>query len=172
MQYVCLIYLDETNFDRMSSREKNHLVNAMLGLSGWILTVSGRSRTILANNIVAATANIIMGLTLIPRFGLVGTAIAALGSVALMNLLMAVEVWYIQRVHAFSIAIAKPLVAAAVTLLAESVIVHIVHVTALRVLAAVLLGLMTYGVMLFALSLAPEDRRLVGKLRARLRRQT
>ena len=30
MQYVCLIYLDETNFDRMSSREKDHWVNAML----------------------------------------------------------------------------------------------------------------------------------------------
>jgi O-antigen/teichoic acid export membrane protein len=147
-----------------------HLVNAMLGLSGWILTVSGRSRTILVNNVIAATANIIMGLTLIPRFGLVGTAVAALGSVALMNLLMAVEVWHLQRVHAFSLAIVKPLVAASATLLAESAVVHVVHVTALRVLAAVLLGLVTYLAMLFALGLAPEDRRLVDKLRTRFRR--
>jgi hypothetical protein len=30
MQYVCLIYLDEANYDGMSSQEKDHWVNAML----------------------------------------------------------------------------------------------------------------------------------------------
>ena len=31
MQYVCLIYLDEANFDPMTSQEKDHWINAMLG---------------------------------------------------------------------------------------------------------------------------------------------
>ena len=30
MQYVCLIYLDEANFDPMTPHEKDHWVNAML----------------------------------------------------------------------------------------------------------------------------------------------
>jgi len=93
-----------------------HLVNATLGLSGWILTVSGRSRTVLFNNVVAAIANVIMGLTLIPRFGLVGTAFAALGSVTLLNLLVLVEVWRGQRVHPFNLSVPKPFLAAAVAL--------------------------------------------------------
>lgn len=146
-----------------------HLVNAMLGLSGWILTVSGRSRTILLNNLAAATANIVMGLTLIPRFGLVGTAIAALGSVALMNLLMAVEVWHVQRVHAFSLALVKPLLAAAVTLLAESAIAHVVQIAVLRVLLVVLVGLLVYLLALWLLGLAPEERHALARLRARVR---
>ena len=146
-----------------------HLVNAILGLSGWILTVSGRSRTILVNNIIAATANIIMGLTLIPRYGLVGTAIAALGSVTLVNLLVVVEVWRWQGVHPFSISIAKPLVAAAATLVAELTIGRFVHTVALRVVLVVLVGLGAYLTALVALGLATEDRRLLSRLRTRIR---
>lgn len=145
-----------------------HLVNAILGLSGWILTVSGRSRAILVNNIIAATANVIMGVTLIPRFGLVGTAIAALGSVTLMNLLVVVEVWRWQSVHPFSVAIAKPLVAASATLIAELAIASVVETTAVRVILVVLVGAATYVAALAALGLANEERRMVDKLRARI----
>jgi O-antigen/teichoic acid export membrane protein len=144
-----------------------HLLNAILGLTGWILTVGGHSRAILANNVVAATANITMGLTLIPRFGLVGTAIAALGSATLMNLLMAVEVWRWQRVHALGWSILKPLVAAAATLLVQSVVGRFVQPVALRVVLIVLGGLVAYLSALFALGLAPDDRRLLAKLRTR-----
>jgi len=145
-----------------------HLVNAIMGLSGWILTVSGRSRTILVNNIIAATANVLMGLTLIPRFGLVGTAIAALGSVTLVNLLVVVEVWRWQRVHQLSLSIAKPLVAAGATLAVEFAIGHLLDNVALRIVATVLVGLASYLAALFALGLSPDDRRLLGKLRARI----
>ncbi len=147
-----------------------HLVNAILGLSGWILTVSGRSRAILANNIVAATANIIMGVTLIPRFGLVGTAIAALGSVTLMNLLVAIEVWRWQGVHPFSKAIAKPLVAAAVAMIVELAVSRAVETTAVRVILLVLAGAATYLAALAALGLADEERRMVDRVRARMAR--
>lgn len=145
-----------------------HLVNAILGLSGWILTVSGRSRAILVNNVIAATANIIMGVTLIPRFGLVGTAVAALGSVTLMNLLVVIEVWHWQGVYPFSLGIAKPLGAAAVTLLAELAAARMVDTVAARVILIVLVGFVAYGGALAALGLAAEDRRLVNKVRMRM----
>jgi O-antigen/teichoic acid export membrane protein len=146
-----------------------HLVNAILGLSGWILTVSGRSRTILVNNIIAAAANIVMGLTLIPRFGLVGTAIAALGSVTLVNVLVVIEVWRWQGVHPFSVAIAKPLIAAAATLLAQLAIGHVVPTVALRVVLVLLTGLATYLTALVSLGLSAEDRRLLASARTRIR---
>jgi O-antigen/teichoic acid export membrane protein len=144
-----------------------HLVNAILGLSGWILTMGGRSRMILANNVVAAGTNIVMGLTLIPRFGLVGTAIAALGSVTLLNLIVVVEVWRWQRVHQFSLSVAKPLVAAAAMLAAEFAVSRLVGNVALRVVTVVLCGLVSYLAVLLALGLSPEDRRLLAGLRTR-----
>jgi O-antigen/teichoic acid export membrane protein len=167
-----LLALYGTGFEQgavaLSILAMGHLVNAILGLSGWILTVSGRSRAILVNNIIAATANIIMGVTLIPRFGLVGTAIAALGSVTLMNLLVAVEVWRWQRVHPFGIAIAKPLVAASAALVAELAIDSLIENTAVRVILLVLVGAAAYVAALAALGLAAEERRMVTKARARL----
>jgi O-antigen/teichoic acid export membrane protein len=145
-----------------------HLVNAMLGLTGWILTVSGRSRAILMNNIIAAAANVVMGVTLIPRFGLVGTAIAALGSVTLVNVLVVVEVWRWHGVHAFGLPVAKPLIAAAATLVVELAVARYVEPVAARVVLLVLAGLATYLTGLFALGLAPEDRRLLTRLRAKI----
>jgi O-antigen/teichoic acid export membrane protein len=144
-----------------------HLVNAILGLTGWILTVSGRSRAILATNIIAAAANIALGLTLIPRFGLVGTAIATLSSVTLVNALFVLEVWYWNRVHAFGLPVAKPLIAAAATLVVELAVARLVGPVAARVVLLVLAGLATYLGALFALGLAPEERRLLAKLRAK-----
>ena len=43
----------------------SHLVNAAFGLTGYVLLVAGRSRLILANNVVAAIVNVVLGLILI-----------------------------------------------------------------------------------------------------------
>jgi O-antigen/teichoic acid export membrane protein len=141
-----------------------HLVNACLGLSGWILTVSGRSRTLLADNLVAAVLNVTMGLLLIPRFGLIGTTLAALSSVTLLNLIIIVQVWRSQAVHPFSPALGKPIVAAALALAVELTIAHHVGATAPRIAAMVLAGLASYLGLCFALGLGPEERRLVAQL--------
>jgi O-antigen/teichoic acid export membrane protein len=146
-----------------------HLVNATFGLSGWILTVSGRSRIVLVNNIVAAVVNVIMGLTLIPRFGLVGTALAALGSVTLLNLLVLVEVWHIHGVHPFNLSVPKPFLAAAVALAVELAIAGNVNPVALRIPLVIVAGLATYVLTFVALGLAQEDRRMLAGFAKRLR---
>ena len=79
----------------------SHLVNVSCGLVGWILLAGGRARTLLINNAVAAPFNIVLGLILIPRFGLVGTALAVLGSVVLINGMAILEVWLGYRVSRF-----------------------------------------------------------------------
>ena len=148
-----------------------HLVNASLGLAGWILVTSGRSRLLLMNNLGAATLNIVAGLTLIPRYGLVGTAIASLGSVAAMQIAGVVEVALTERVLAFDRSSLKPLVSGAVTLAAEVAIARLCGgSTAVRVLLVIVAGLGIYGGSLLALGLAPEDRTLLQRARARLGR--
>jgi hypothetical protein len=99
---------------------------------------------------------------------LVGTAIATLGSVTLVNVLFVVEVWYWQGVHGFGLPIVKPLIAAAVTLVAELAVARLVEPVAVRVALLVLVGLTTYLAVLLALGLAPEERRLLARLRTRI----
>ncbi|MEP6652662.1 MAG: oligosaccharide flippase family protein [Myxococcales bacterium] len=147
-----------------------NLVNSTCGLSGWILVVGGRSRLMLANNLVAAAVNIAMGLTLIPRIGLLGTAIAALGSVTLLQLLVAIEVWLVYRVHAFAWSLAKPFLAAAATCGVELLVARQIPLTAVRVPALIAAGLVTYMLCLLLLGLEPEDRRLAVKMTGRVRR--
>lgn len=147
-----------------------HTVNASLGLCGWILVTSGRSRLILLNNIVGAAVNVVAGLLLIPRLGLMGTAVASLGSVALLQIGAVVEVRILEGVFPFDRSILKTLVAAAITFVAQNALAGHIASTAARVAAIVATGVVLYGLALLALGLSPEDRRLVDRLRERVRR--
>ena len=97
----------------------SHLVNATFGLAGYALLVSGRSRLLLANNVVVAIVNVALGLILIPRLGLLGAAIAALAGVVLVHTLVTIEVRLAYGIYPVSWATLKPLAAAAVMLAAE-----------------------------------------------------
>ena len=145
-----------------------HFVNASLGLCGWILVISGRSRLVLLNNSIGAVVNVAAGLLLIPRLGMVGTAVASLGSVALVQVAGVIEVRATQGVFPFDRAILKTLLAATIAFGAQTVVASHLAGTAVRVAAVIFSGLLAYGAVLGALGLAPEDRQLLSRLRARL----
>jgi O-antigen/teichoic acid export membrane protein len=147
----------------------SHMVNVSTGLVGWILVAGGRSRTLLLNNAIAAPFNIILGLILIPRFGLPGTALAVLGSVVLINAMAVLEVWLGYQVLPFDRTVIKPLVAAAVMFAVESAINQVVGPVGVRIPALIVAGVVTYGVVLLVLGLAPEEKRLLDGARARIR---
>jgi O-antigen/teichoic acid export membrane protein len=146
----------------------SHLVNVSFGLSGWILVGGGKSRTLLKNNFVVAVVNIVLGLALIPRFGLLGTAFAALGGVVLLHLLVFVEVVLGFGAYPFDRTILKPLAAAAATLAVELALGNHVARTGVRVPLVIVGGFVCYLTTLGVLGLAPEERRLVAGARARL----
>jgi O-antigen/teichoic acid export membrane protein len=148
----------------------SHWVNVSFGLSGWILVGGGRSRLLLQNNIVVAVVNIVLGVTLIPRLGLLGAAFAALGSVMLLHLLVFVEVRLGFGVYPFDRTILKPLAAAAAALAVELGLNGHVAPTGARVPVVIVVGLASYLTTLGLLGLAPEERRLVASAGARLRR--
>ncbi len=117
------------------------LVNATMGLPAWILLVSGRSRVLLLNNAVAAFVNVGVGLVLIPRLGLVGTAISALGTVTLFQTAVLIEVAVTQGVHPFHPSLAKPFLAGGIALVAELLPQGHSMPTALRVPLTIIFGL-------------------------------
>ena len=118
---------------------------------------------------MVAVVNIVLGVTLIPRIGLVGAALAALGSVVLLHLMVLIEVRLGFGVYPFDRTVGKPLAAAAATLAVELALDSHVAPTGLRIPLVILAGLCCYLTTLGLLGLAPEERRLVASARARLR---
>jgi O-antigen/teichoic acid export membrane protein len=146
-----------------------HLLNATFGLLGWILVVGGRSHVILMNNVLVAVVNVALGLTLIPRWGLLGAALAALGSVTLLQVLVLIEVRVVHGVHPFDRTVFKPFFAASVALGVEVATGGHLDRPGVRIPVVILAGFASYLGILVALRLAPEERRLIRGLRDRMR---
>ncbi|HJX65687.1 MAG TPA: oligosaccharide flippase family protein [Polyangia bacterium] len=141
-----------------------HLVNGTLGLTGWVITMGGRSRLILLNNLVSASSNVVLCCLLIPRMGLLGAALSSASSVALLQTIQLVEVALLYRVHPFSRGFFKALAAGAVVLLlAEFALGALDLPTVARLLLRGFVILAGYGLMLVGLGLAVEERDLARK---------
>jgi O-antigen/teichoic acid export membrane protein len=87
------------------------LVATGIGPVDVVLLMGGRSSYNLINTIVALSANVALNLLLIPRFGIVGAAIAWSVSILINNLAPLAQVWAMLRIHPFGIG--SPIVALA-----------------------------------------------------------
>lgn len=145
-----------------------HLVNASC-LGPWVLVVSGRSGLMLFGNFWCALLNIGLGLILIPRFGILGTACAITLSVAALQGFLAIWVWRLQRVFPFDRRAGRPLAAAAVMLGVELLVPAWRLPAWLGASIVALTGLGVYALVMVLLGLPEEERRLVTQLLSRKR---
>jgi O-antigen/teichoic acid export membrane protein len=145
------------------------LINYSSGVTVDVIKMIGRSGLMLANTVLDVSSYVLLNLLLVPRYGLVGAAWAAAAELVISNLVRAVEVWVITRMHPYSRAFAKPLLAGlgatAAVLAARQLPVPAAFA---EVLQLVLLAL-TYLGLLAALRLDPDDRAVLARLLGRLR---
>lgn len=83
-------------------------VHSVVGLNGSALTAFGRTRTIMWDNVVTATVNVGLNLLLIPRYGIVGAAVATAASYILLNLLYSIQLYGEIGVQPLTAALARP----------------------------------------------------------------
>lgn len=67
-------------------------IRVIVGSNGFMLSMTGRERVVLANNVAVAALNIGLNLLLIPRLGITGAAVATAISIASINLIKVLEV--------------------------------------------------------------------------------
>jgi O-antigen/teichoic acid export membrane protein len=143
-----------------------HVINGVLGLTGYVIVMSGRSGVFFWDNLVAAGVNLALSFLLIPRYGVTGAAIASLTSTALLLGTIVAQAWIFERVHPFNRAFAKPFLAAGVALLAELAVRAIPMAPKARVALVVAAGLVVYPAALLALKPGEEERKfIVGTVR-------
>lgn len=69
------------------------LVNAGMGSVGVLLNMTGHERDTMRGVAIAGAANVLLGLTLIPPFGLEGAALATAATLIIWNLMLRQAVW-------------------------------------------------------------------------------
>jgi O-antigen/teichoic acid export membrane protein len=138
-----------------------HAVSGILGLTGYVIVMSGRSGIFFWDNLIAAAVNLVLSFWLIPRYGVTGAAIASLTSTSLLMWTIVAQAWIFERVHPFNVALAKPFLAAGVAFLAELAVRAIPMAPKARVLLVVAAGLLIYPATLLALKPGDEERRFI-----------
>ncbi|MEO8509627.1 MAG: flippase [Chloroflexota bacterium] len=141
------------------------LANAATGTSGAILDMAGHTRVKFLNSTLSLGLAIGLSLMLIPPLGIVGAAIAAVGSVALVNLLRVLEVALLVRITPYDVGWLKPILAGALGLGAGLLAATLVggSDTVAGFAAGAIALLAVYAAVVFALGISDDDRMVLGR---------
>ncbi|MBX7150449.1 oligosaccharide flippase family protein [bacterium] len=88
-----------------------NLIADYLGMAGTLILATGRAYLNFMNSIIVAVINIALYYFFIPKYGIIGAAIAHSFSVLLINIIRVSQVWILYQIAPFSRNQTKPLVA-------------------------------------------------------------
>lgn len=143
------------------------------GICGSILDMTGHTRVKLFNSFLAVATLVVANWLLIPHWGILGAAYAALVATVIVESARVVEVWILERVHPYGGGWWKPYTALAAGAAVGAGLQRAWPVgTSLGVMAvqgAVVVG--AYVASLTALGVAEDDRLVLDRVVARMRRR-
>lgn len=148
-----------------------HLVKTGTGMGGIIIDMTGYTNLKLVNSFIRSVLYLGLDILLIPRWGLMGAAVAALIGEGLINLIVLLEVFFLFRLLPFNKSFMKPVTAALLACLSFLLLGLWLPVEAsipyTIVNGAVVLAV--YAGMNLAMGLSPHDRIVLGLVRQRAR---
>jgi O-antigen/teichoic acid export membrane protein len=146
------------------------LVGAATGTCQGMIDMTGHTRMKLANAVLNTVVLIVGGAVLIPRYGVIGAAVASLIAVATVNVVSVVGLWVLERYLPFDRDWWKQLVAA-LGALGLGLALRSLSAVGTDPVSAVLQGAVvsvSYVGLVLALGLAPDDRLVVGRALGRI----
>jgi O-antigen/teichoic acid export membrane protein len=146
------------------------LFDTAVGSVGVVLRMTGYSRVVLVDSLLLMALSLILNFVLVPRYGILGAALAGSACVVLVNGLKLIQVYRFLHIHPYSLDLLKPLLAGVVSF-------------AVVLLASIWLGdglfeifvllcvmWLLYLVLLYGLGLAHEDRAVLRAVYLRARK--
>ena len=134
-------------------------IQAILGASGPTLSMTGHTQLVLGNTIGAFVLNFGLNIFLIPKYGIIGAAMATLISLTAVGLARTVEVSIILKMNFFDQKLIKPMFAGILTfiglILSKDYIMPFHSLVTL--LLAGLLSLGSFGLIMWLLKVEEED---------------
>jgi O-antigen/teichoic acid export membrane protein len=133
------------------------LVDAATGPCAMVLNMAGRPAVNMLDNVAVLVGNIVLNLVLIPRYGIVGAAIAWAISLSAVNLARVGQVWFLLGMLPFSRGVLKAFCAAAAAYVVGVLLVRSLPSGLAAPLALVAIGLTYLGLILLQ-GVDPDDR--------------
>ena len=145
-----------------------HLINCLTGSANYILILSGKVKLVLRQHNRLSALLIVLNFVAITAWGMVGAAAAMLATTLAVNLARLIEVWVLFRIHPFTHASGRPIVIGALIWAGASLLLgRVPDVASWQVAVSALL---VYVATVLAIGLHPEDRQLLVRALATVRR--
>jgi O-antigen/teichoic acid export membrane protein len=155
------------------------LINVSTGSVGYILLMTGHTKTSFINSLTAVIVNVSLGIFLTPRYGAMGVAIATGVAVSVVNLMRLLQVRILLKMQPYRWDVLKPVVASLCSALVTWALLNLLsqanlalqvgrlHISFELALVPVFLAIYTGLLMLFRIS--PEDQIVLDMLRKKLK---
>lgn len=146
------------------------IINAASGSVGFMLMMTGRPLANTFNSGFLCVTNILLSLYLTPRYGIIGAAFASALSIAGVQLLRLVEVWYFLKIHPYRSDFLKPIFST----LASVLMLKSIHYYGMNEIRIVMLPflftlyLLSYTGFLWLMKFSPEDHIVLNEMKAKL----
>ena len=146
-------------------------VNCCTGIVAFTLTMTGNQRIELLNSLVMVISNIFFNYILIPKFGVIGAAIATGLTVTSINIVRLVEVYVILKIQPYDLHYMRGIASGIVTAIALFLLSYM-GVPSLPNLSTLLLngivGACVFFTMMFFMGIADEDRFVLNMIKDKL----
>lgn len=143
------------------------IVNASVGSVGFMLIMTGKQKLEFLNNVVLCGVNIFLNIILIPRYGILGAAIAMGISIALVNLARLLEVYYLHRIHPYKFSYWKPITAGVTAIFSFIILRQFIRFTGWAWLMGAILLVIFYVMVFLLLGLNQEEKVILKAVRQR-----
>jgi O-antigen/teichoic acid export membrane protein len=149
------------------------LVDSAVGSVGYLLVMTGRSRIVLTNAVATFIVNIALISLLVPRFTIIGAAIAAALTEIIINIAGLIEIYWIMGIHPYRWDILKPIIAGGVASVGGVLLLRVSPVSygwlaIFIALGLVLAFMIVYVLVLALLGFSTEDMIVFDAVRAKL----
>lgn len=142
----------------------------LIGVSGHIINMIGKAKVNMINSIVTAIITISMFVLLIPVYGLIGAALAYSGGLLINNIIRTLYVYWTLKMHPFSFALVKNLLAALISFAVGEVVKFIVGNPSnkINIIIVSMISLAVY-IGIIILSLNDDDKFIIASIRRKFK---
>lgn len=146
------------------------LVNAVTGPSGNILLMSGYALINLWTNLFGVVLSALLIALLVPSYGIDGCAFAVGAALAVTNVLRVLIAWRVLRIHPYSLAYWKPVLAGTIMVMAVGLLgpTRTAEISVVYLFFTSLLAVAGYGLLLLGFGLDESDRLVLARIKTKV----
>ena len=123
-------------------------LSSIFGFAGQVLSVMGRSKLIMINSLGAGILNIVLNYILIPKYGLIGAAIATGSSIIAVNIARVIETYFFEGLLILTPLLVRPLLVCFTT---GSVVIYLKHLLNYQVSLQYFIGFVSICLALYCI---------------------